>query len=96
MDFTFLLLVILMLLALQAGQQLIAAGLFIILIFSAKSKLLLIFGIIGLAIATVFFLGWEGMSSAFIIVGLFLILVVIIKVSPPEPGPEAYYPGGYA
>ena len=51
MDFTFLFVIILMLLAVKTGLWYVAAGLFIVLVFTSKSKMLLLAAIIGLAVA---------------------------------------------
>lgn len=79
-----------MLLAVQANQIWIAIGLFILLLVSAKNKLLIFASIIGGLIVWIFYGG--GYSPWIIIIGLFIVLLLVVKSSPTEPGPEMYYP----
>jgi len=90
-------LIILMLLAVQYAQYsstalLIALGLFVLLVFTAKSKLFLLAAIIG-GILVVFFYFGSDYRSWIVLGGLFIVLLAIVKASPPEPGPETYAPG---
>ncbi len=96
MDFTFVFLTILMLFAAQAGMLWIGVGLFLILLLSAKSKLLLVAaGISGVLLALIAF-GIVAANNYVIIGGLFLMLLLIIKkdADSPQPDQMAAY-GGY-
>ncbi|MDP3742321.1 MAG: hypothetical protein Q8R15_03335 [Candidatus Micrarchaeota archaeon] len=95
MDFTFIFLTILMVFAAQAGMLWIAVGLFLILLLSAKTKLLLLAaGISGVLLALIT-LGIAA-NNYLIIGGLFVMFLIIIKkdADSPQPDPMAAY-GGY-
>ncbi|MBI4406775.1 hypothetical protein HY571_02580 [Candidatus Micrarchaeota archaeon] len=96
MDFTFLFLTILMLLAAQSGMLWIAAGLFLLLLLSAKTHLLLIAA--GVAFVLLALIGLGLTSSNYVIMGgLFVVLVILVKKdadSPQQPDPMAMY-GAY-
>ncbi len=99
MDLTFLLITILMIIASQSGMLWIAVGLFLILLLSAKSKLLLLAaGVAGLLLALIY-LGFAR-DNYLIVGGLFLVLLIIVKKdadSPQQQDPMAAYGayGGY-
>ena len=90
-DFTFLFIVILILLALQMQQPLVAVGLFVLLVFTARSKILLIASIVGTAVAALYFLGGT-QYTWLVVIGLFIVLIAIARTSPPDTGPEMYQP----
>ena len=95
MDFTFLFIAVLMIIAAQSGMLWIAAGLFLILLLSAKSKILLLAaGIVGVLFAIIA-LGLTG-TNYIVIGGLFLVFLLIVKkdADSPQPDPNAMY-GGY-
>lgn len=98
MDFTFLFIIILMLLALKSGLELVAIGLFVILLFTSKNKWLLIATLIGGALVAVVSLG--GISSSLndpvtlaVLGGLFIILILLARNDSESPAPQGYYPG---
>mgnify|MGYP001558836460 CR=1 FL=1 len=90
MDFTFLFIVMVLLLSVQTRQYTVAFAMFILLLFASKNKKLIIASVAGLGIALVYFLG--DAYSPFILIGMFVILVVIAKTSPQEQDPSQMYP----
>ncbi|MFH0971360.1 MAG: hypothetical protein V1835_02225 [Candidatus Micrarchaeota archaeon] len=92
MDFTFLIIVVLMMLAAQSGNLPIVIALFALLLVTAKNKYFIIAAIIGLALSALWGLEIEN-KTIYILGGLFLILMIIAKtdVTPPAP----YGGGGY-
>lgn len=99
MDFTFLFIIILMLLALKSGLSLIAIGLFVILLVTSKNKWLLIATLIGGVLVAV--LSYTGISSSLddpatlaVLGGLFVILLLLARNDSESPAPQGYYPGG--
>jgi hypothetical protein len=89
-DFTFLFIVMVLLLSVQTKQYTVAVAMFVLLLFASKNKAVLVAGVAGAGIALVYFLGDE--FAPFILIGLFIILVVIARTSPPEPNMEGMYP----
>jgi hypothetical protein len=97
MDFTVIFLVILMLLAVQAGIPLLALGLFIIALVTSKNKFLIAASLLGGGIAALYYLNLGGVTSLVVGAGLFLVFI-IIATQDSGPGPSAYgggYPPGY-
>jgi len=99
MDFTFLFIIIMMLLALKSGLSIIAIGLFIILLVTSKNKWLLIATLIGGGLVAV--VSVTGVSSALddpatlaVLGGLFVILLLLARNDTESPAPQGYYPGG--
>lgn len=101
MDFTFLFIIILMLLALKSGLDIVAIALLVILVFTSKSKYLLIATVIGGALVVIVGLG--GFSSSLdnpvtlaVLGGLFLIMLLLARQDSDNPAPQGYMPGaGY-
>ena len=95
MDFTFLFVVILMLLAVKNELNMVAVGLFVILLFTAKSKYLLAAAFVGIALAVGVGFFIIGEYSPWVILGaLFVVVLLIIKKEGEAPNAGAY--GGYA
>ncbi len=100
MDFTFLFIILLMMLAVKSQLWYVAVGLFVILIVTSKNKYLLVAALLGLAavglssqtgISTYF-----GDATNWIVLGiLFAILVLLAKKDSDNPTPEGYAPQGY-
>ncbi|MGC8850930.1 MAG: hypothetical protein ACP5O3_01720 [Candidatus Micrarchaeia archaeon] len=89
-DFSFLFIVILMVIAVQSGLWWIAAALFVLLLFSAKNKwLLAAAGLGGALVAGLYFTGGS-LSPLVIIGGLFAILAILAKAG--EGGAQGYGP----
>ena len=96
MDFTFLFLIILMLMAYQSGLGIIAAGLFIVSLVMAKNKYLLAAAAVGGLALGALVLGFG--SEATLIIGgaLFLIFLLLAWKDDNPQGPPGMYPGmGY-
>jgi len=95
MDFTFLFIVILMLLAVKSGLLYVAAGLFVLLIVTAlKSRWLLTAAIIGGAVVGAMAFGLIGEDTFWPIVGgLFIVLVILAKKDSDHPMQEGGYGG---
>ncbi len=89
-----------MLLAVKTGLWYVSVGLFVVLLFTSKSKLLLMAALIGLgvAIATGSFgaLSFNaGDSSTWIILGgLFVVLLILAKSDSEAPAQQGFYGGG--
>lgn len=92
MDFTFLFLVILMLLAYQSGLGVIAVGLFLVALVMAKNKYLLAAALIGGAVLAALYLGLGDLTSWVVVIGLFAVFL-ILAWRDDQPGPQGYYPG---
>lgn len=91
MDFTFLFIVILMLLAVKSELNAVAAGLFVILLFTANSKYLLAAAFVGFALAIGVGYFNLGDYSAWAILGaLFVVVLLIIKKDNDAPSAGAY------
>jgi hypothetical protein len=98
MDFTFLFIIILMLLALKSGLDIIAIGLLIILLVTAKNKYLLIATLIGGAmVALVSFTGirtsLDDPVTLGVLAGLFIIMLLLARQDSDTPSPSGYMPG---
>ncbi len=98
MDFTFLFVIILMLLAVKSGVSYIAVGLLIILLLTSKNKYLLVAAVVGGL--TVLLVGWEGASGLLGdmniwigLGGLFIVLLLLAKKDDDHPSQEGYSPG---
>lgn len=94
MDFTILLLAVFLLLALQQQLWPIAGALLLLILFTAKSKILIVVALAGIGMAALTLFG-NAYPSWLIIAGLFLILLYLARKDDRPTGPEAYYPGGY-
>lgn len=96
MDFTFLFIVILMLLAVKSNMTWIAVGLFLLLLVTAsKSKYLLVAALVGLALVLLTHYVDLGDYFMWVVVGgLFLVLLLISKKEAEHPTPEGYGMGG--
>jgi hypothetical protein len=95
MDFTVLLLLIFMLLALQQGLWLIAGALFLLILFTTRGKALMLAVLVGAGIASLAIFGIS-QNSILVIAGLFVVFLVLARKDERPAGPEAYYPGGGA
>ncbi|MBI5035790.1 hypothetical protein HZC09_00450 [Candidatus Micrarchaeota archaeon] len=98
MDFTFLFIIIIMMLAVKSELWFIALGLFVILLVTSKNKYLLIASFLGLALILI--VNYAGMSSylgdlsTWVVLGiLFLILLLLARNDSEQPSPAGYYPG---
>jgi len=94
MDFTFLFIAVLMVIAMQSGLWWLAVGLLVLLFLSAKSKLMIVAAIAGGATAGVGFLLGPSTPPWTYLIGLFVVLVLLVKGD--SAGPEAGAYGGYA
>ena len=90
--------IILMLLALKSGLTIVAVGLLVILIFTSKSKWLLMATAVGGGLALIAGLG--GINSSLdnpvtlaVLAGLFLILLILARSDSENPAPQSYMPG---
>jgi hypothetical protein len=92
-DFTFLLVLILVLVAFQQGMLWIGIGLLALLLFTAKSKILLFAAVIGIALAVLLYAGGEAYSWL-VVAGLFIVLLLLVK-NEPKGSPEFYPQPGY-
>ncbi len=93
MDFTFLIIVILMLLAAQSGNLPIVIALFALMLVVAKNKYLMLAAFIGLILAGVSTLNLEN-KSIYMMGGLFLIIILLAKTdggAPPQYSGGGYY-----
>ena len=96
MDFTFLLVVMLMLLAVKSGNIPIGIALFAILLITAKNKYLIAASIVGAVLAFAFNYDFEYRNYV-LIGGLFLVLILILKTdSGGQPAQEGMYGYGGA
>ncbi|MBI5225388.1 hypothetical protein HY989_05970 [Candidatus Micrarchaeota archaeon] len=91
MDFTFLIIVILMLLAAQSGNLPIVIALFALMLVVAKNKFLMLSAFIGLILAGISTLNLEN-KSIYMMGGLFLIIILLAKT---DAGAPQQYGGGY-
>jgi hypothetical protein len=95
MDFTFLFLIILMLMAYQSGLGLIAAGLFVVTLVMAKNKFLMAAAAVGGLALGALFLGF-GEESTLIIGGALFLVFILLAWKDDQPGGQPGYPGmGY-
>ncbi|PIN96613.1 hypothetical protein COU39_00425 [Candidatus Micrarchaeota archaeon CG10_big_fil_rev_8_21_14_0_10_60_32] len=95
MDFTFLFIVILMLLAIKSELNIVAFGLFALLLFTAKSKYLIIAALVGLAlILAVGYLNLGDYQMPAIVGALFVVVLLIAKKESDQPAGGAYGGGG--
>ncbi|MCX6768124.1 MAG: hypothetical protein NTY90_05375 [Candidatus Micrarchaeota archaeon] len=92
MDFTFLFIVILMVFAAQNGLLPIAAGLFLLLLFTAKGKLPIAAAVVGGLLVTLIFVGYNNMLV--IGGGLFVVFLLLAK-GDSGAGPAGYAGGAY-
>ncbi|VVB67057.1 Uncharacterised protein [Candidatus Norongarragalina meridionalis] len=94
MDYTFLFLVILMLFAVKSGVEYIAVGIFVLLLFTSKSKYLLAAAVVGGGIALLWYSGVNLGDYGMIVTvgGLFLVLLLIAKKESDQP--QGYGGGG--
>ena len=84
-----------MILAAQSGMLWVGVGLFLILLLSAKSKILLLAAVIAAVLLGIMAFGGVG-SNYLVIGGLFLVFLILVKkdADSPQPDPNAMY-GGY-
>ena len=92
MDFTFLFLIVLMILASQMGNLTLLVALFALLLLTAKSKYLILAAVVGGALA---FLWNTDIGGAYktplLLGGLFLVLLLLVKSDSGQPQPPAGY-----
>ena len=89
MDFTFLFIVILMVFAAQSGLIAVAAGLFLLLLFTAKGKMVMAAAFIGGALVVAI---WMGLANDVVLIGgLFVIFLLLTRA---DAGPAAVGYGG--
>ena len=94
MDFTFLFIIILMLLAIKSGLGWVAAGLAVLLLFTSKGKYLLLAAAVGiLVVLSTYFLGNSELNFWVIVGGLGVVLFILAKKDSDEP--QAMMGGGY-
>jgi len=95
MDYTFLFIIILMLLAVKSNLPYIAAGLGLLLLFTAKSKYLLIAALVGVALALAVGYVNLGEYTMWVVVGcLFVVMLLIAKRESDQPAGGGYGGGG--
>ncbi|MFH1751223.1 MAG: hypothetical protein ABH863_06085 [Candidatus Micrarchaeota archaeon] len=92
MDFSFLIIVVFMLLAASSGNTPIVLALFALLLVLAKNKILVLAAFVGLVLSGIAVLDLEN-KSLFILIGLFFVLILVAKSEPATPAP--YMGGGY-
>ena len=93
MDFTFLFIVILMLLAIRSGLEWIAAGLAVLLLLTSKGKYLLLAAIVGIAVVvSVYYFGNSELNFWFIAAGMGIVLFILARKDTEEPSAAAYPP----
>ncbi|MFH0835672.1 MAG: hypothetical protein V1834_00745 [Candidatus Micrarchaeota archaeon] len=94
MDYTFLFIAILMLLAVKSNMTWIAVGLFALLLISSKNKYLLIAAVISVVVMFVFRSNqFEEYGMWIVIGGLFLVMLVLTRKEADQPSPQGYYGG---
>ena len=93
MGFTFMFLIILMLMAYQAGLGMIAAGLFVVTLVMAKNKFLLAAAFIGGLALLALFLGF-GDEASIIIAGALFLVFVLLAYKDDQPQQPGMYGGG--
>jgi hypothetical protein len=93
MDFTFLFLVVLMVLAAQSNNYTLLIALFALLLLTAKSKYLMAAAIAGLVLSLIWTTDIAGpYKTPLLLGGLFLVLLLLVKSDNGAPQPMA---GGY-
>ena len=92
MDFTFLFIVVLMLLASQSGNVIIAGFLFIALLVTSKDKYMFAAAFVGLGVVLVMNTQLEN-KTLYMLGGLFAVLLLIARDDLKHPQPA--YGGGY-
>ncbi|MFH1056328.1 MAG: hypothetical protein V1717_00830 [Candidatus Micrarchaeota archaeon] len=91
MDFTFLFVIVIMLLAVKSGLVWVAAGLALILLATSKSNYLIFAAVVGIAVVVaVNYLGDSDLSFWVIVGGLGLILLLLAKKDSDQPTPQFY------
>ncbi len=95
MDFTFLFLVVLMILASQLGNLTLLVALFALLLLTAKSKYLIAAAVVGGVLAFLWNTDIGGVyKTPLLLGGLFLILLLLVKSdsgAPAQPMGYGYY-----
>ncbi len=95
MDYTFLFIIILMLFAVKYNLLLVAGGLFVLLIFSTKSKYLLLASVIGLVIAALTkYIDLGDYTTYVVLGGLFAVMVLISRKDADAPQSQGFGPPG--
>ncbi len=94
MDFTFLFLIILMLMAYTSGLGIIAAGLFVVSLVMAKNKYLMAAAAIGGIALGALFLGF-GEESTIIVGGALFLIFLLLARKDDQPQMQGYPGGGY-
>ena len=95
LDFSYLFVIFLIVLAVQANQPVIAVAIFVLLIITSKSKYMTAAAVVGGLVAIAYTLGFQ--DPIVIGIGLFIVLLLIVKNDPAggaAAGPQGYYPGG--
>lgn len=96
MDFTFLFIVILMLIAVKSNLPWLAGGLFLLLLFSSKNKYFILAAFLGLALMlTLMFVPLGDYFLWVVLGGLFLILIILARKDVEEPTLGYAGGGGY-
>lgn len=86
MDFTFLFIIVLMLLAAKAQIYWLTGVLFLLLIASAKTKLLFVVAVVGLVLAISAGTLNFGDNTIYVVVGaLMLVVLLIVRGGDPKP-----------
>lgn len=83
--------IVLMLLAVKSGMLWIAVGLFLLLLFTSKSKYLLLAAVVGIGVVVATRFADLGDYSMWVIVGgLFAVVLLISRKEAEHPSPEMY------
>lgn len=86
MDFTFLFIIVLMLLAVKSNLEWVAAGLALILLATSKGKYLFFAAVVGIAVVLlVNYLGNSDLNFWIIAGGLGIVLLLLAKKDTDEP-----------
>jgi hypothetical protein len=94
MDFTFLFIIIIMLLAVKNDLNMVAVGLFALLLFTSNNKFLLAASFVGFGLLVA--VGWMNLGNYFSWVVLGSLFIVMLLLAVKDSGKPAYGGGGFA
>ncbi len=96
MDFTFLFIIVLMLIAVKSNLPWLAGGLFLLLLFTSKNKYFFLAAFVGLALMlAIMFVPLGDYFLWVVLGGLFVILMLLARKDVEEPTPSYMGGGGY-